>query len=616
MQRTNKFIMYATFALFGLVKCNVVHHVMQLPISITWALASLSLLGILYLPLLFVGSKHRFYLGITINLLISGILFADVVYFRNFGIPLPVKAIAMAHQLGAVTQDIKDTIFLEDLLLLLDLPLILLTLKLMGDKQPIRINKFLAVNCLVVLTFTTVGCSLQAMRYNQTMAVGSFGTLPYHVSDFLLSQSKNGLYKPEFENIYAEKQLAYANKGRDYFGAAAGRNLILIQLESANNFVINRTLDDKEITPFLNQLIKKDTFYFDRYFQTAGTGRTADAEFSTLNSSYVKAGQIAHQEHADKRLYALPHALADAGYTAWAFHGFEPDFWNRENMYPTLGFSRFYSQYDFEQDELIGWGLGDRSFYRQTSEILTQANEPFFAFLVSLTNHYPFFIPQKFKTSSFDTRELDDSEVRAERIFAHYFHSMQYSDQALSEFFAALKQKGLYDNSIIVIYGDHYGINKQNPKYENLMTQYLGREYGYEDMLNVPLLIHIPGLGEAKTLHTTGGQVDLMPTLLNLLGIEKEPAVVHFGQDLLNTTEGFVALPAYVPQGSFIAGSTYFEMAPSGMFQYGKAIDLDTGLPVPLKDCWENYNRALLEVQYANWIMDSDRVFTPYLKQP
>lgn len=613
MHKINRLTMYATFALLGLLKCSYVHQEMRLPFTTTWALASLSFLGALYLPLIFVRGKGRFYIGVAINILLSALLLADTVYFRNFGIPLPVKALELAHQLGAVTEDIKDTLFFKDALLIFDLPLVFLVLKFMSDRLQLRVNKFLAANCLVVLICATIGSSLQAMRYNQTMAVSSFGTLPYHVSDFLLNQSKNGLYKPEFAQIYQEKQQAYASKGQDYFGIAEGRNLILIQLESFNNFVINNTIDNKELTPFLNRLIEQDTLYFDRFFQTSGTGRTADAEFSTLNSTYVKAGQIAHQEHTDKNLYALPRALADAGYTAWAFHGYEADFWNRKNMYPHLGFSRFYSQYDFEQDELIGWGLGDRSLFRQSAEILTTAEQPFFSFFVTLTNHYPFFIPQKHKTSSFDTSELSDSEIRSERIFAHYFHSVQYTDYALSEFFGYLKEKGLYDNSLIVMYGDHYGINRQNPEYEKLVSDYLGRPYGYEDMLNVPFFIHIPGLGEAKTLHTVGGEVDIMPTILNLLGIEKEPSVVHFGQDLLNTSEGFVALPAYVPQGSFVAGSTYFEMAASGFFQHAKAFDLDTGLPVPLEDCWDNYNRALLEVQYANWIMDSDRVFTPYL---
>ena len=616
MALSSSFI-YAAFVLCGLIKCGIAHAAMQHPFSITWALSSLSLLAILYLPLVFAHNKRGFYYGIAINLLLSGLLLADVVYFRNFGIPLPFEAIGLAHQLGAVTQDIKDSLFPRDLLLLIDMPLIVLTLKLLRQRSSsLSINKLLAANCLAVLAFVSIGSSLQAMRYNRTMAVSSFGTLPYHISDFILSQSKNGLYKTEFEEIYRQKVLAYAEKKRDYWDIAAGRNLILVQLESTSNFVVNRTFDGKEITPFLNQLIKQDTLYFDRYFQTAGTGRTADAEFSTLNSSYVKAGQIAHQEHDNKDLYALPRALAEVGYTAWAFHGYEPAFWNREKMYPNLGFSRFYSQFDFEQDELIGWGLGDRSFYRQSTEILTKADKPFFAFLVSLTNHYPYFIPQKFKTSSFDTRELDDSERRSERIFAHYFHSVQYADHALSEFFTALKQEDLYDNSIIVIYGDHYGINKQNEDYERLMTNYLGREYGYEDMLNIPLFIHIPGLGKAETLHTIGGQIDLMPTVLNLLGIEKNSDTVHFGQDLLNITEGFVALPAYVPQGSFVAGSTYFEMSADGMFQNSTAKDLNTGLPIPLESCWDNYNKALLEVQYANWIMDSDHVFSPYLTQP
>ncbi len=613
MQKINRFTLYLTFTLLALLKCGYVQQEMRLPFTPTWILASLSLLGVLFLPVIFVRGKGRLFVGIVINILISTLLLADTVYFRNFGIPLPMKALGLANQLGAVTEDIKDTLFWKDALLLLDLPLVLLVLRIIGSSLEIRVNKVLLANCLVVLLSTTVGTSLQIMRLNQTMAVSCFGTLPYHVSDFLLNQSKNGLYKPEFAEIYKSKQEAYANKGQEYFGIAKGRNLILIQLESFNNYVINSTIDNQELTPFLNSLIRQDTFYFDRFFQTAGTGRTADAEFSTLNSTYVKAGQIAHQEHTDKELYALPQALTDAGYTAWAFHGYEPSFWNREKMYPHLGFSRFYSQYDFEQDELIGWGLGDRSLFRQSAEILASANQPFFAFFVTLTNHYPFFIPDKHKTSTFDTSKWSNSEVRSERIFAHYFHSVQYTDYALSEFFSYLKGKGLYENSIIVMYGDHYGLNKQSPEYEELVSEYLGREYGYEDMLNVPFIIHIPGLGEAKTLHTVGGEIDIMPTILNLLGLRKNPSVVHFGQDLLNTKEGFVALPAYVPQGSFVAGSTYFEMANNGLFQHAKARNLDTGLPVPIEDCWYNYNRALLEVQYANWIMDNDRVFSPCL---
>lgn len=614
MRKVSKPNLYMIFIISGLLKCAIAHNAMTNSFTATWMLSSISLLALLYLPLL-LSKKNNFSVGLGINLFISLVLLADSIYFRNFNTPLPIDALKLANQLGAVKTDIIDTLFWRDLLLLADIPLILFLGKTITQKAyKLPFNKFLAANCLAVLTFVTLGTSLDTMRYNQTMAVSSFGALSYHVSDILMNANKNGNYRAEFADIYLEKQELYDNKSRNYYGTAAGRNLILIQLESMNNFVINRTIDDTEITPFLNQLIRNDSFYFDRYYQTSGTGRTADAEFSTLNSSYVKAGQIAHQEHTDKTLYALPQALTDVGYEAWAFHGYEPSFWNRENIYPTLGFSRFYSQDDFVLDEMIGWGLGDRSFYRQSAEILEEADTPFFAFLISLTCHYPFFIPQIFKTSSFSTEEHDDSEIRAERIFAHYFHAAQYADYAVMEFFEYLKEKNLYDNSIIVLYGDHYGINKQNEQYEQLMTDYLGREYGYEDMLNIPLIIHIPGIDESETINTVGGQVDLMPTLLNLLGVEKHPDVIHFGQDLLNTQSGFVALPAYVPQGSFVAGNIYFEMARDGMFQKGRAKNLDDGTSIPLTQCRDNYHKALLEVHYANWIMDTDNVFRPYLE--
>ena len=285
-------------------------------------------------------------------------------------------------------------------------------------------------------------------------------------------------------------------------------------------------------------------------------------------------------------------------------------------MYPNLGFTRFISQPDFEHDEVIGWGLGDRSFYRQSVDRLTEAPQPFFAFLVSLTSHNPYFMHQKHRTATFDISEYEESDSRMKRIFGYYFHAVHYADHALSELFQALKANDLYDNSLIVIYGDHFGLTKQHIVYNDEMSKFLGRSYGFDDMLNVPLLIHIPGLGDARTIHTVGGQVDLMPTILNLLGVEKEDGPIFAGQDLLNTSEGFVALPNFVPQGSFAAGSTFFLMSNNGLFQHSRAWNMDTGEPIPLEECWAGYNRALLEVQYSHWILEGDRVFAPNPDKP
>lgn len=109
----------------------------------------------------------------------------------------------------------------------------------------------------------------------------------------------------------------------------------------------------------------------------------------------------------------------------------------------------------------------------------------------------------------------------------------------------------MYDNTVIAIYGDHQGMNKETPSVQWKMTDFLGKEYDYDEMLNVPFIIHIPGLNESKVADTVGGEVDIMPTIANLMDLDtKQPYV--FGHDLLNADEGFVAQISYVGEGSFI----------------------------------------------------------------
>ncbi len=114
----------------------------------------------------------------------------------------------------------------------------------------------------------------------------------------------------------------------------------------------------------------------------------------------------------------------------------------------------------------------------------------------------------------------------------NYFQTARYADEALKEFFEQLKASGLYDNSIIVMYGDHYGISKNHNK---AMEQVLGKEitpFDSAGLQRVPLFIRVPGM-EGGINHEFGGQIDLMPTLMHLLGIDTKD-YVQFGTDLLS----------------------------------------------------------------------------------
>ena len=142
------------------------------------------------------------------------------------------------------------------------------------------------------------------------------------------------------------------------------------------------------------------------------------------------------------------------------------------------------------------------------------------------------------------------------------------------------------------------------------MTEFLGFEYDYDTMLNIPLLIHIPGLGESKTVETVGGQVDFLPTIANFFDLDLSESVT-FGQDLLNTDEGFVATVAYMLQGSFIKDGVLYEIGRDGTFEGGRAIDLYTHKPVNLDGLEEYSQKAVTMTEMSKYILEHNEALTP-----
>lgn len=266
-------------------------------------------------------------------------------------------------------------------------------------------------------------------------------------------------------------------------------------------------------------------------------------------------------DHADKEYNTIQKLLLDKGYHTMSMHGNNGSFWNRNIMYPNIGFEEFLDKKDFVIDEEVGLGLSDESFYRQSVEMIkerkNESQGPVMATLVSLSNHYPFDDLDVY--GDFDTGYLEGTAV------SNYLKSMNYADRALESFFRQMDEEGLLDNAAVIIYGDHHAKISQGD-YEliynydaetNVLTDKTDENYQIVDkaylkqVRKTPFLIWTKDNSLQEKIVQPMGMIDVMPTLGNMLNINNPYGL---GQDIFNVEENTVVFP----NGSFLTKDYYY----------------------------------------------------------
>jgi len=331
----------------------------------------------------------------------------------------------------------------------------------------------------------------------------------------------------------------HAKPNDEYFGVAEGKNVVTLVVESTQQFLIDYELEDEngekhEVTPFLNDLYHDDSTYsFSNFFHQTGQGKSSDAEVLAETSMFgLPQGSAFQTLGSTNTFHATPNILAEeAGYTSAAFHGNVGSFWNRTDTYQQFGYDYFFdsSYYDMSGDRTLEYGLKDKLFFHDSAKYLEQLPQPFYSKFITVANHFPY--PLDEANADFPEANTSDETIN------QYFVTNHYADQAIEEFFTWLKESGLYEDTIVMVYGDHYGVsNARNPVLGEELLGVPQEEWsGYHDaqMQRVPMMFHVPGVDNGEIFDTYGGQVDILPTLLHLLGIETDP-YLFMGQDLLS----------------------------------------------------------------------------------
>ncbi|MGD6841349.1 LTA synthase family protein [Bacillus infantis] len=561
---------------------------------------------------LFMKKKNQVRYIIISSFIISAVLFANVVFYRFFNDFLTVPVLFQTSNMSDLGSSVSELLNLTDLLYFADFIILAIIMMFRPQslvyREPSQKNRRAFFLAAVAIAFFNLGLAeterpqLLTRTFDREMLVKNIGTYNYHIYDVFL-QSKSSAQRAladgsELTDIGNYARASYVPPEDDMFGIAKGKNVILISMESTQNFVINEKVNGQEITPFLNDFIK-ESYYFNNFYHQTAQGKTSDSEFLVDNSLYPLSRGAVFFTHSGNKFAAAPEILNQNGYYTASLHANNKSFWNRDIMYDSFGYQRFYSLPDYEVTETnsVGWGMKDIDFFEQSIQHLKEMPEPYYAKFITLTNHFPFELGEE--------DQFIEPYTSGNKTVDNYFPTVRYTDEAIKNFIQKLKDEGIYEDSIIILYGDHYGISENHNK---AMGEFLGTEvtpFVSTQLQRVPLIIHIPGQ-EGKTISKVSGQIDLKPTILHLLGIDTRNDI-DFGADLFaNDRQEFTVLR----DGSFITKDYIYTRDTC----YSK----ETAEPADAAACEPYIEKAKNELEYSDKIIYGDllRFYedSPYIK--
>ncbi|MCK9536164.1 MAG: LTA synthase family protein [Bacilli bacterium] len=383
----------------------------------------------------------------------------------------------------------------------------------------------------------------------------------------------------KYKNIERTSPIDGITYGNSAFaGIFKDKNLVMVQVESLNNFVVGLTIEidgqPVEVTPNLNRILS-NSVYLNNYYHSVGIGNTSDAEFTNLTGLNPIGPNFTILRYNNVQYQTLPKLFRDKGYSSISVHANTGAFYERANIHPNLyGFDVHYSEEKLEMnsDNLIHTWLNDTDMLRQTVDLMKKhsQNGPVFVFPITISNHTPYNKPLESKNGWFKEKEnlfpddfkLVNSIIRNPQHIGYLEH-VSYTDYALGVLFDCLEEKGLADDTIVILYGDHgcgfdvYDMFYENPDIFANPINYINNHA--EDPIskrlmerkllqNIPFIIFDPsgktikenGILETQIISLVRGTNCTARTVANLFDLNPK---YYFGVDALSDAVTFVYNP-------------------------------------------------------------------------
>ena len=551
----------------------------------------LAVINPLPISLLFIGlalyikrTKLFYSLAFGIYLLLFIWLISNSIYYREFTDFVTVNTMLASSKVSAGLGAAALELFRPwDVIYILDFPILAFFFFkkwIRMDNRPFNKRASFAVTSLSAMLFSANLFLAEIDRpelltrgfsnYYVVRALGLPAFLGYSANQtYAANKERSKASEADLKPVEEYIQQHYAKPNPEFFGMAKGRNVIYIHLESFQQFLIDYKLkvDDKEyeVTPFLNSLYhSKETFAFSNVFNQVKAGKTSDAETMIETGLFgLNQGSFMVNYGGTNTQQAAPFILSKNGYNSSAvFHGNAGSFWNRNTAYKQWGYNYFFDASYFTKQNSSNsfqYGLNDKYMLKDSIKYLERLQQPFYTKFITVSNHYPYTTSLSGDDLGFPLAKTQDETING------YFATANYLDSSIKAFFDYLKESGLYKNSIIVLYGDHYGIsNSRNPALAPLLGKNSETWSSYDNAMlqRVPYMVVIPGMDKGGIIDTYGGEIDMLPTLEHLLGIESNK-FLQVGQDMLSPDHdqivAFRSANYFVtPEYTSYSGRTYY----------------------------------------------------------
>lgn len=547
--------------------------------------------------------KNRFAYYISFNIFLTAICMINSVYYTFYTSFASISMLSLTQYIGDVGDAVVENVLqLKDMIYIIG-PIAMIVvhtklkkknyykrIELKSDRKKKTLKTLGAAGALFALflvTMTSLDVSRFLKQWNKEYIVMRFGIYIYQANDLVTSiQPKiNAMFgydqaNKEFNDYFANVGEMQTN---EYTNALAGKNVIVIHGESMMTNAMKLSFNGQEVTPTLNKLAKEGMF-FSNFYSQVSVGTSSDSELTYNTSLMPTKSGTAFVSFSDRTYISTPKLLKEKGYYTFSMHANNADFWNRRAMHNSLGYDRFYSKADYNvtKENTIGLGLSDIEFFSQSIKKIEKINskhQNWYGLLIMLTNHTPFSETDKYGEFPVDIKETVTKEdgTTEEVVYPYmegtklgnYFKSIHYADGALGEFITNLDEKGLLENTVVIIYGDHdarlpkkeynklYNYDKENntildeddPNYKEYDS------YQYELGRKVPFIIwskDMQGTKMNQEITNVMGMYDVMPTLGNMFGFYNKYALGH---DIFNIKDKNIVV---FPNGNWVTNKMYY----------------------------------------------------------